>query len=78
MTKEEFVAMFPIGVRISWFDPRDKKWYPGMVVPPDKDYKIVPQHEPRVWFQLNRDKDEESRFVTYKYRDRLKADSFKV
>ena len=71
ITEEEFVAMFPVGTRLSWLDPRIKKWYLGKVVPPDKGYKKYPQHEPRVWFLLDIDEDEESRFVFYEYRNHI-------
>ena len=65
LTKEEFIAKYPVGTRILWRDTlhRPHTWFPGVVV---KSENYYPLFVPRVWFLLDfESSDEEPRFVGY-------------
>jgi len=75
LTKEEYVAKYPVGTRILW--SWNKTWLPGVVIESRKKH---PAWDPSVWFILGRDNepvvniDYSARFVGYKYQHLIKLE----
>ena len=82
LTKEEFVAKYPVGTRILWNNRtglccQTDNWLPGVVI---RSQGKRPKFAPCVWFVLDKNKDLEiavgSRFIGYEYQHLIKEDKW--
>ena len=72
LTKEEYVAKYPVGTRILW--SWNETWLPGVAVKPQSKH---PKWDPSVWFLLDGDEGPigyAARLVGYKYQHLIKLE----